>query len=1247
MASGVFRYQDVSIPGANNVHLGNTYVGANSEDGESRSNASLEPRVCCLVYIYLLPPSDYPGVTVDKLISDLFLTDPASDLSDITRQKGKRIPGSCQWLLNRDEFQSWIVDDDKLHVLWLLGAPGIGKTMISSYVVEVLQKKEESSSAIFIFYFCNDRNDDRRTTPAIVRGLLVQLLRKQPGLFEAIKDDYGRHGKSIAENLSALFVAFSRLLRRTEARLYILIDALDECEGLSRHDFFTFIEDLDSDMKVSIIITSRPEVDVEDAVGDTNILRVDSAKVNDDLSRFIDIKVDELAKKKKRFPAKLVEDIRNMLQQQAGGTFLWVSLALEDIASATTAKRAREKLEGLPKGLPGIYRRILDNIREEDVDDAAFILRWVVASRRPMTVDELATAQAMTNWEGDAMPRSDDLDELLDGYRVCGPLLFHDLESDTVNLAHQSAKDFLTTIECPETYRVDRYEAQMCILQTCFDYFALPEFEQGNVFFSKPAVTLQDSEQEKGDSIPAVIFKRHTDPLGRHFFKDALRTGPLIGYPAITATVLAYTRSVLGYTGSFLEYSNDEIVSFADGLMPFPWAAAFLRRCRNLRALPEILSCWLVEWSSHSPSLLGPQTPSRGPSGGQENSLLEICRALMENGADLASRVGYEAKTALHAAAIVDNTGLISFLLGRGAPIDLSNRYGNTPFFVAVVSGSEKAALLLLSKGADFHTKGTDYYRHVLYEEPALFAAVWHGHCGIVKALINNGVSLSKAAKTGEPPLAFAVESGHVSVAKLLIKHGADPAWIHDETNVSLIHLATMSRSVAMLRFVLKSCNKTDVDSIAYIDPIRQPIPSEGHNVQLPLHDPRGKVQRTALQLATTFGGPEMAELLLELKTNVNARAGGMTALHVAASFEVGVPVMKCLLNGGAYVDGQDWRGGTALHRASSQGIVENINTLLEHHADINARDLLGWTALHRAASYSQVEAVHVLLHRWAADANAETNDGETPLHLASGSWRSPWVYDPPSGVKAVVSLLLQNGGSAKAITKKGLTPLHQFAKTGNLMIKSMWLCLQESVDVNTTDPTGRTPLRWEAAGDQKNGYELLHVNVAWQLLRKGASVMARCNEGCTPLYEAAKACDRDMCLLLLRWGADAFSMVEPEAANEQYPGSDQLREAIKFYLDSVKMSCDIRNNISRAIVGSDTEFGTEECCGEGTSVIFSWTGRYSPATISMLDSLFEKANSLQPSSRVVARSPDPFSDLSRRGEDKSTQWQSSVDMQE
>ena len=163
-------------------------------------------------------------MNIDALIRDIFLTDPANDLTDTLRQKGKRIPGTCEWSVEQDEWRRWDVSDDKLHILWLLGAPGIGKTMISSWFVEKSQGKEDMEEEwlppiTLAFYLCNDRNEGRRTTLAIVRGLLVQLLRKQPDLFEAIKSDYEQHGESISRDLSALFSALRRLLYRSKRRI--------------------------------------------------------------------------------------------------------------------------------------------------------------------------------------------------------------------------------------------------------------------------------------------------------------------------------------------------------------------------------------------------------------------------------------------------------------------------------------------------------------------------------------------------------------------------------------------------------------------------------------------------------------------------------------------------------------------------------------------------------------------------------------------------------------------------------------------------------------------------------------------------------------------------------------------------------------------------------------------------------------------------------------------------------------------
>jgi len=177
--------------------------------------------------------------------------------------------------------------------------------------------------------------------------------------------------------------------------IYILVDALDECEISSWQDFLTLLDPLfslqqpEGNLNVKFLITCRPEVR---AIDRDRSLRIDSAKINTDLSKFIDVKVDRLSKDN-GYPTTLAKDIKAALTMGAGGTFLWASLVLVDISKTKIAAKVTKKLNNLPSSLGEVYYRILSKI--EDVDEARFILQLVVEARRPLTVHELATACAL------------------------------------------------------------------------------------------------------------------------------------------------------------------------------------------------------------------------------------------------------------------------------------------------------------------------------------------------------------------------------------------------------------------------------------------------------------------------------------------------------------------------------------------------------------------------------------------------------------------------------------------------------------------------------------------------------------------------------------------------------------------------------------------------------------------------------------------------------------------------------------
>jgi hypothetical protein len=109
------------------------------------------------------------------------------------------------------------------------------------------------------------------------------------------------------------------------------------------------------------------------------------------------------------------------------------SLVLEDLRNTMLPSQVRRKLQTLPSDLNKIYDKILSQVDASCVEIAKFVLRLLVVARRPRTVQDLAMIRALGQGEWDENT-------------ICEPLVYLDTNSQTINLVHQSAKDYLTSI---------------------------------------------------------------------------------------------------------------------------------------------------------------------------------------------------------------------------------------------------------------------------------------------------------------------------------------------------------------------------------------------------------------------------------------------------------------------------------------------------------------------------------------------------------------------------------------------------------------------------------------------------------------------------------------------------------------------------------------------------------------------------------------------------------------------------------
>ena len=122
----------------------------------------------------------------------------------------------------------------------------------------------------------------------------------------------------------------------------------------------------------------------------------------------------------------------------------------------------------------------------------------------------------------------------------------------------------------------------------------------------------------------------------------------------------------------------------------------------------------------------------------------------------------------IHFAAFAGNLDVAKLLLDRGAAINqrANTKFLNTPLQVALLTGQEQMAELLVARGADVRIEQAEGFT-------ALHEAAQIGSERVVKLLLDAGADPSARAKDGRTPLTIARTGHYQSIARLLESRGA------------------------------------------------------------------------------------------------------------------------------------------------------------------------------------------------------------------------------------------------------------------------------------------------------------------------------------------------------------------------------------------------------------------------------------------------------------------------------------------
>ncbi|KAN0108169.1 hypothetical protein V8E51_007911 [Hyaloscypha variabilis] len=399
------------------------------------------------------------------------------------------------WLFANPNYISWN-ESEESSLLLITANPGFGKTTLAAHVCQQIRIEEmglrdsgshdEVKSVLIYYFFRRSNQDNEGAASTAFRTILDQFLQQVPDQLDTILEHHHplSTGSSFEWSCEKLQDVIDCMLKKLlGSKVYIILDALDECDEDSKHKIQDWVHGLvddrepfsvysDAQPTLKVLVMSSPDENVFDRLSNFPTLEITETDTAEDMYAFIQNRTKDLSARRNLKP-EVTRSIARFLEENARGMFLWVVLILDELSrrdERLSDEAIASKLSRIPLTLVNTYEAILQSVAPARRNDMWRIIRWLLYGKRGLTIAELEQGICLepeiTRW----------YDFAGDLKLLCGSLVRLERPRGNINLIHQTARDFLQSFAENATLletggiEMDFAAANRCLAEVCVQY---------------------------------------------------------------------------------------------------------------------------------------------------------------------------------------------------------------------------------------------------------------------------------------------------------------------------------------------------------------------------------------------------------------------------------------------------------------------------------------------------------------------------------------------------------------------------------------------------------------------------------------------------------------------------------------------------------------------------------------------------------------------------------------------------------